>query len=254
MVATKAMQERKRGVAYQPEDIVDLVRKMYDEVGEPVTYHRFARWSGIPSYQIYVHYRSWYDVRIAAGLPRSAPNMRAIPVDQLLRQLHRIVLQLRRWPTMHEYQRLSKLTYQLLHRKIGPWKAVQERYREWVQNQPEYVKGPGRYDRNPQQIFTSKTHIPWMRQAWFNARVGFELKSSDFCGRSPGEAELLVVLDHDWPLCPVPVLEFSKVFSYLEPPRATEQELEAAAKASPGKDGKIDWSTSFSLPKPWPKT
>jgi hypothetical protein len=224
MPASRAMKEHKRGVEYSAGQIIGLVWEMYREVGEPVTYHRFARWSGIPVGQIYLHFRSWHDVRLAAGLPWKPPNVRCISAEQLLSDLHGVVRRLGRWPTTAEFERLSGRSYHLLNRKVGPWKQVRARYREWVNKRPkdadtaapadETPAPPKPFDWwNPQQVMESVTQINWMRDAWRRAKVAFELKSSDFMDRSPGDCDFLVVLDHDWPRCPVPVIEFGTVMT-----------------------------------------
>ena len=220
MAATRAMKQRKRGVDYSPKEIVDLVSEMYLTVGEPVTYHRFAKWSGIPAWQIYLHFRSWYEVREAAGLPRKLPNTRCISEEQLLSELHKVVRELKRWPTVAEYQRLSQRNYGLLNKKIGPWPAVQARYREWLKAQPSETPPKVIDWWNLQSVMESMSQIRWMREEWLQARVGFELKSSDFHDRTPGDCDFLVVLDHDWPRCPVPVIEFGSVLKSVREPEA----------------------------------
>jgi hypothetical protein len=216
MAASRAMKTRKRGVEYSATEIADLIRDMSHECGEPVTYHRFAKWSGIPAWQIYLHFRSWYDARAAAGLERKVHTSRCVTAEMLLQDLHKVVQHLRRWPKMAEFERMSGRTYQLLHRKIGPWRAVQLQYLQWL-NEPEQAQPPLAQPRHFFQLAKTPTTVLWMCRAWAQARLGFELKSSDFRDHSPGDCDLLVVLDHDWPRCPVPVIEFQKVCGHIRP-------------------------------------
>ncbi len=217
MVRGKKLGNGPRGVQYSPIVIVEAVRRMYQERGEPVTYHRFAHYSGIPCWQIYQTFSSWYDVREAAGLPRKPPNSRNIPYDKLLFELHRAVRVLRRWPSPGEYERMVARNYHLLWRKIGPWEAVRARYREWLDEHPEHWK-VGAAALNVQQVAASPTTVGWMRQAWQQARVGFELRSSDYHGRDVHACDFLVVLDHDWGQCPVPVVLLSDVLPHPDAP------------------------------------
>ena len=153
-----------RGVTYTPEEIINAVRDMYHERGEPVTYHRFAKYCGIPAWQIYQHFISWYDVREAAGLPRKMDNVRKVPVHDLLYEIHRVVRLIQRWPTFGEYERISKQNYQLAWRKIGPWPAVEARYREWLTEHPEYAEDlPKRPAGNVQKDAFPDRSVAWMR-------------------------------------------------------------------------------------------
>jgi hypothetical protein len=226
MPASRMKKVRKRGVEYSAQEITDAVWKMYQERGEPVTCQRFLKWSAIPQCQVYHHFLRWSDVRAAAGLPPSAPNIRFVPVETLLSELDTIVRRLGRWPTVAEYVRFSRRSREQVYCKIGTWPMVQAQYRQWVKSRPteipsqpaETAAKPETFDWwNSQQVMQSLTQIQWMRDAWLRSRVGFELKSSDFRGRSPGDCDFLVVLDHDWPLCPVPVIEFSSVLRHLRP-------------------------------------
>lgn len=218
MVRGRKLGPGPRGVEYSPEEIIEAVRMMYSKQGEPVTYHRFAKQCGIPAWQIYQHFRSWYDVREAAGLPRRMASLRNIPADLLLKELHRLVRLLRRWPTSGEYERVCRRNYQLMWRKIGPWSAVEQRYREWLQEHPELVERDEWREGNVQRDAFPGRSVAWMRQAWWQAAVGFEIRSSDFRGRLPHEADFLVVLNHDWLQCPVPVLVFSEMLPYVRRP------------------------------------
>ncbi len=211
-----------RGVEYSPDEIIAAVKEMYFSQGEPVTYHRFAKHCGIPAWQIYQHFRSWYDVREAAGLPRRMASLRNVPADDLLFELHRVVTLIRRWPTFGEYERVCRRNYQLFWRKIGPWSAVEARYREWLNEHPEVADDPaGKRGGNIQIEAFPDRSVAWMRNLWWQSGVGFELRSSDYRGRSAGECDFLVVLNHDWPMCPVPVLVLGELLPYR-----TEAEIE----------------------------
>ena len=53
-----------------------------------------------------------------------------------------------------------------------------------------------------------------MREVWDGLRFGFETHSSHFRGRDPRCVDVLVVGVHDWPECPVRVIELKRVKPY----------------------------------------
>jgi AcrR family transcriptional regulator len=198
---------------FDPDELLRLVRRTADELGEPLTIHRFCRHVGVSQQRVYRHFRSWHDVREAAGLPRVAPNTRKFPESQLLEQFHRVTVQLRRYPTPVEFQRLSSHSYQLLYQRIGTWPAVKQRYRDWLQRERALAFPDEREQRclNPQLTRDPAHDVAWLRDTWLGLRVGFELQSRDFHGRDPSECDLLIVLDHDDRNCLVPGLELGQI-------------------------------------------
>lgn len=212
----------KRGQSFSAEEILHGVRMMRAKHGEPLTFHRFCRNSGVPGWQVYKHFRSWYEVREAAGLPRKIECSRKIPDETLLEAFHKVVRTLRRYPTPAEFERLGGIGYHLLWRRIGTWEDVKLRYRDWLddrQRQREIerqVAAELPQVFNPQPVSEPKRDVAWIRDSWLGLRVGFELESRHFEGRNPCDCDLLVVLLHNWQQCPVPVLELVTVMPQLE--------------------------------------
>ncbi len=53
--------------------------------------------------------------------------------------------------------------------------------------------------------------VRWLRNRWHQLRITFALHSSDFRDRPAHDWDLLIVLDHDWPPCPVKVIPLSDI-------------------------------------------
>jgi hypothetical protein len=205
----------RRGALLEAEEIVHAVRMMALQLGEPMTFHRFVRHSGVPGWQVYRHFRSWYEVREAAGLPRKLPCSRKVPAEQLLKAFHQVTQKLRRFPTPAQFERLSEFGYQLMWRRVGPWDRVKRQYRAWLDEQEDLAVAAGRKragsEPAPDQSGEPVRDVGWIRDVWQKLRVKFETESRQFQGRDPGECDLLVVLDHNWLPCPVPVVELRAV-------------------------------------------
>ncbi|MDZ4685251.1 MAG: hypothetical protein SH850_09180 [Planctomycetaceae bacterium] len=210
-----AGKQQRRGQLFTAAEILHAVRMMHLKHGEPLTYHRFCRYSGVPGYQVYQHFKSWHDVREQADLPRVATSSRRIPEEAVLEVFDSVVRKLRRFPTPAEFERLGSLSYHTLWRRIGGWPEVRRRYSRWLKARASSEPRP-EWDTNPQRQSEPERDVAWIRNAWCGLRVGFELQSRHFEGRNPCECDLLIVLHHDWQQCPVPVLELGAIVPAAE--------------------------------------
>jgi len=108
-----------------------------------------------------------------------------------------------------------EVSYHVFYSRFGPMPKIIIQYRIWLRRQPKpkALNAP----RDQQQNFFSDlpdaptADVRWLRQAWQKMKVGFELQSSDFQGRPAHLCDLLVVLHHNWPACPVRVLQLSDI-------------------------------------------
>lgn len=204
---------RNRGTLLSADEIVHALRMMALQRGEPLTFHRFMQHSGVPEWQVYRHFQSWYDVREAAGLPRTLPCSRRVSEERLIEAVHQIAQQLKRFPTAVEFARLSGFSNNLIYRRIGRWDKVRRRYRGWLEEQEDLAQAAKRAGPAPELAAPGKPvrDVAWIRETWLRQRVCYETESRNFQGRDPNEFDLLVVLDHNWRGCPLPVLELGKV-------------------------------------------
>ena len=183
------------------------------DAGAGISVERFFEHTGIPLNQIRRHFGSWGAFREELGLAPRAPTRKYFSDDDILRQFHQSVERLGRFPTIQEFDAATGVSTTTLYRRFGPLARVEARYRTWLaQQQFPDPHGPNRQvDANPPR------DVIWLRNRWFNLRVGFELRSSDFKGREPDACDFLGVLEHDWPACPVRILELHQALPHGEP-------------------------------------
>lgn len=137
--------------------------------------------------------------------------------DDILAEIHRLIQELRRVPNCREFSRHSYMTVQQIYRRFGSMPAAMRAYRGWLERNLGPSKEPVPAEaKNPQQAAADwQREVRLLRRSWFMLRVGFELVSSDFRGRPADTCDLLIVLKHDWPACPVKVLEYGTVADRL---------------------------------------
>jgi hypothetical protein len=193
------------------EEIVAGVRGLAAIYGERVGIKLFCLETGVPESQVYEHFRSWGEVREAAGLARRPGGVRRFSDDDCFAELDRVARSLGRFPRWHEFSRLAAMGWEVLHRRFGAKKAIEREYRRWLGRQPGIERRKAELEELSARTAEPERDVRWMREKWFSLRVGFELKSSEFEGRRPDECDLLVVLEHDWKLCPVRVIELRAV-------------------------------------------
>jgi hypothetical protein len=185
------------------QQILDCFRWIRSDAGEGITVEEFVDRTGVPLSQVRQHFGNWAGLREELGLPPRARIRKRYSDDDILRQFHESAERLGRFPTIREFDAATGVSTTTLYRRFGPLAKVEQRYREWLRRQhwPEPTGYNRQVDANPPR------DVVWLRNRWFNLRVGFELRSSDFKGREPDACDFLVVLEHDWPACPVRVLE-----------------------------------------------
>lgn len=136
----------------------------------------------------------------------------------MLEEWDRVVRTMGRIPTIDEFNRRSPMSYDSLRRRFGYRDQVLARYRQWriereLKRRAEAANADDGANRQADADDGTNDDVRWMRRRWQQLRVGFELRSSFFRGRRPDACDLLVVLEHDWKGCPVPVYVFGEVVS-----------------------------------------
>lgn len=195
-------------------ELEQIFAETAQDVGQDITIKQFTRLAGIPESQIYKFYGSFNDLRKAVGLDPSRHARRRFSNDDVLEAFHRVVYELKRLPSVSEFVHHTGHGDSILYRRFGNMKNVIAAWKDWMKRnfrpgeepaEPLHRKNPQKSAQDDEAVFH------WMREAWFNLRVAFEPRTSDFRGRPDDACDLLIVLDHDWPTCPVPVLEFAQV-------------------------------------------
>lgn len=187
---------------------------------ENITLREFTDHTGITAAQVYRHFGSWLHFRHELGLTRQANNKHRWSRDELFQGYHRAVESRGRLPTVYEFQRLTGISYDALARRIGPREQLVEAYAQWLRQQP----WPEPTGWNRQVHPNPARDVTWLRNRWINLKVAFDLRSSCFKGREPDACDLLIVLEHDWPACPVKVLELHRFLPRGEPRPRPEAE------------------------------
>lgn len=199
---------RKR-TEYTRDELVQKLREVAAEHGSRISIKRFTRHTGISETVIYRHFDCWGDVREEAGLERRLKHQPWYSKDDLLREFHKVVWRLRRFPTAMEFSKYAACTVGRLYERFGGLGETIVAYRKWVQRTDWEERLLALDDiKNPQQEAEPAVSVAWMQDAWFRLRVGFLLTSGEYRDHPAGACDLLVVLKDDWPECPVSVLEF----------------------------------------------
>jgi AcrR family transcriptional regulator len=206
-------------------EIVAKVREVSMQFGDDLGIKQFTGQTGVPESQIYRHWKSFGDLKEAAGLPRRSAAPKLISDDEALGEFHRIVVTLGRLPTFTDLQLHGKISATFFYRRFGKKDQLVGRYRRWLGSRAEKDRlDRERAERELEQRrrnFTKETpdaskrkDVAWLRRTWQELRVGFEIRSSDFQEKTSADrhlADLIVVFEHDWPGCPVRVLEIGRV-------------------------------------------
>ena len=197
-------------------EIVRAVRGYAEVRGcERFSIKEFTKGTGIPESQIYREFESWGELREAAGLERRLKFQPWFTEEELLEELHRVAMKLKRIPTWHEFSRHARMGWQVMHRRFGGKRAVLDRYKKWLEEKAREIRRRRGAEPEPRNIQQPRADEEldsvYVRRAWQALRVGCELRSSDFKGMGPEQCDLLVVMEHDWKGCPVPVIELHKV-------------------------------------------
>ena len=195
------------------DELIKLYAAVSQEYGPRVTLKKFCRLTGVPEGAIYRLVDSFGDLREAVGLSRRVKQESWYSEDDLMQAFHNVVQRLGRLPTCSEFGLYSPMSQRVLFQRLGGIHGAIAKYREWLPRQKEpkpaddfeSAMNPQQPEQDPQMV------IPWMRKEWLGMRVGFEMRSGDFQGRPAEACDVLVVLNHDWPACPVPVIVFSKI-------------------------------------------
>jgi hypothetical protein len=191
------------------QQVIDCFRWMRTGVdaGESITSHQFLEHTGVTMREIRRHFGSWSGLRRELGLYHRARPRKRWSVDDLCREFHSCVVKLGKLPSVQEFDRITGISASTFYRRIGNMKKFQSVYGVWLRKQ----HWPDANVHNPQIDANPPRDVVWIRRKWFSLRVGFELRSSDFRGREPDACDFLVVLEHDWPACPVRILELHQV-------------------------------------------
>jgi hypothetical protein len=91
-----------------------------------ITLARFSNRTGISEKTIARHFGSWSKLKREAGLDLNDPTSRCSPDLALLADLHRIGLDLGRFPTPEEYHQLGRASVEKLIQRFGSWEKAEE--------------------------------------------------------------------------------------------------------------------------------
>lgn len=246
----------------------------------------FLQATGIHEAELKEHFLSWGEFEVAAGVVRITPEHR--DDHTLLLDLHRVALDLGRFPTRSEYHWLRRYGFNTIKRRFGlKWAAVEKRYAAWLAaHHPLHPllaslpapaaagtpAGPAaapraaaarttRRDEGPPLVGRPWSHpampfepinelgvillfghaapllgfavesisslrdpdctayraVNGARSQWRRVRIEFEFASRSFRdhGHDRRACDLIVCWEHNWPDCPIPVLELRSVLPPL---------------------------------------
>lgn len=189
------------------QDIRNVLREFTFERGGRVTLKEFVAETGIPESQIRRHFGSWTALRKEQGWSDQDRDCKRHSDEDLWEALHALIQKLGRFPTNAEIDRRTPFAARTYYTRFGPQPQVVQAYRRWLRSRDEQSACP----EQPLPSRDQYGDVRWLRERWGQLRVTFELRSSDFRDRPAHHWDLLVVLQHDWPACPVKVLRLCDV-------------------------------------------
>ena len=212
------------------EEILGVVRELVGDEGAGVTLKGFVERTGIAESQVRKHFGSWTALRKELGSSVTERDCKRHADEQLWEAYHTLVDRLGRFPTQAEIDRHAPFSSRTYYARFGPQPHVKTAYRQWLAQRAsgrrQSADGGGSaatcdtVERREKIDVSGDLRPPlagaladgetndmtWLRNQWRRVRIAFELRSSEFCWRSAAQWDLLVVLEHDWPACPVQVL------------------------------------------------
>ena len=118
--------------------ILAAIRKAATDLGKTPSKNAFIAHSGFSEYQVLSHFPSWLEAVRAAGLSIQATNVKLKP-ETLLEDWGRVVRKLRRIPTQMMYRREGAHDRKGFEKRIGPWSAVPDAFRQWAKGKEEWT-------------------------------------------------------------------------------------------------------------------
>ena len=220
------------------EEILGVVREVVGDEGAGVTLRGFVARTGIAESQVRKHFGSWTALRKELGGSGAERDCTRLTDEQLWEAYHKLVDRFGRFPTQAEIDRHAPFSSRTYYARFGPQPRVKAAYRQWLarlasggsnkasgrRQSPDGGALPAAFDAVGRREPTDASgdlrpplagalagapvgdEMIWLRNQWRRVRIAFELRSSEFCWRSASHWDLLVVLEHDWPACPVKVL------------------------------------------------
>lgn len=227
-------------------EMLEALREVVLDEGRGVTLKSFLAHSGVPESQIRREFGSWEAMRRKAGLRREDRNRQQISDEALWEEYNELVKQYGRLPTRFQIDRYSRFSSRTYWERFGSQTQIKAAFARWLKEQ----QTPPEDD----QPITNPTadapregtpDVAWLRQQWRQLKVTFEVRSSDFRERPLQDWELLVVLEHDWPGCPIKVIELSDVAG--NPHRPVDLAMLDAALVPTRAElyGRMPWETSL---------
>lgn len=186
------------------EELVRALAWLAKERGERVTQREFANHLSCSHDVFRKHFRSWRELRRAAGLKSArAPAPRHFTDMDLVADYIRVRDLCRRTPTESDFSRFGSCRLATLQKRFGGDEGI----RRWVQTFEGTEELAGKRIAN--QAPPNAREI--LHGAWESLRLGLALHSSDLRDRAPSEIDVVLCLRHDWPGCPWVVLELRQL-------------------------------------------
>lgn len=195
------------------EQLVEALRELVRERGDVVTIHQFAHWTGLGQKPIYRNFPDgWKEFRRAAGLPEKRARKPHFPDFDLLVDYHNVCVTLRKLATLKDYDKHGRFCSATLIQRFGGKQGIKKRYREFLLSLPDRRIQADKSERDRKER-REMNLVEFVRERWLELAVRFELSSSDFQAEAQAAEryQLLVCWEHDWPGCPLRVIELRRL-------------------------------------------
>ena len=117
--------------------ILSSITSIAKKLGRAPSEREFNSLSGITTYYVLQHFRSWNDAVRAARLRPYTLNIRAQDRD-LLKDWGRAVRRLRAVPGRRAYARVGKYNPGTIEKRFGPWPRLPEAFRNFAKGKPQW--------------------------------------------------------------------------------------------------------------------
>lgn len=210
------------------QEIFNVLREFVFEHGPQVTLRQFVAQTSIPESQIRKHFGSWMGLRKEHGWIGDERDYRRITDDDLWNAYHELVQKLGRFPKQNEIDKRAPYSSRTYFVRFGSQPILKTKYQLWVKRQEKAAAAEGEEETADGSAPKRAADLGWLREQCQKLQVTYELRSSDFRAKAGWQWDLLVVLEHDWPACPIKVLELSELLpQYKDVQPAAAENLQA---------------------------
>jgi hypothetical protein len=133
-----------RGRVHSADELVAKLHAAANQFGPHIKLMQFCGFAGVSSTTIERYCGGWRQLRTLAGLKSTARRRKDLSELDLLFELHRVAVKLRRFPTVQELDRQGRFAYVTYHARFQSLDALRRRYEGFVRRLAEAFAAEGK--------------------------------------------------------------------------------------------------------------